>query len=176
MIWGLSTAAFTELHVIISLIGIGSGLLVAFGLIKGKRFAGATAIFLVTTILTSVTGFAFPNQHITPGIVVGILSCIVLAFALLGRYMFHLRGAWRSVYVIMAMLALYFNCFVLVVQLFEKVPSLHALAPTQKEPPFGIGNSFQGYAGQSVEPLRGGKQSAQTDRWAFTSTSACPLG
>jgi len=138
MIWGLSTAAFTELHVIISLIGIGSGLLVAFGLIKGKRFAGATAIFLVTTILTSVTGFAFPNEHITPGIVVGLLSCIVLAFALLGRFMFHLRGAWRSIYVITAMLALYFNCFVLVVQLFEKVPSLHALAPTQKEPPFGI--------------------------------------
>src|SRR6185369_17313620 len=81
MIWGLSAAAFTELHVIISLIGIGSGLLVAFGLIKGKRFAGATAIFLVTTILTSVTGFAFPKQHITPGIVVGILSCIGLAFA-----------------------------------------------------------------------------------------------
>jgi hypothetical protein len=138
MIWGLSTAAFTQLHVIISLIGIGSGLLVAFGLIKGKRFDGATAIFLVSTILTSVTGFAFPNEHITPGIVVGILSCIVLAFALLARYALKMSGIWRSIYVITAMVALYFNCFVLIVQLFEKVPALHALAPHGNEAPFKV--------------------------------------
>lgn len=138
MIWGLSTAAFTQLHVIISLIGIGSGLLVAFGLIKGKRFDGATAIFLLTTILTSVTGFAFPNEHITPGIIIGIISCALLAFAVLGRYVFHLNGIWRSIYVITAMLSLYFNIFVLIVQLFEKVPSLHALAPHGKEPPFAV--------------------------------------
>jgi hypothetical protein len=138
MIWGLSTAAFTQLHVIISLIGIGSGLLVAFGLIKGKRFDGATAIFLVSTILTSVTGFAFPNEHITPGIVVGILSCIVLAFALLARYALKMSGIWRGIYVITAMVALYFNCFVLLVQLFEKVPALHALAPHGNEAPFKV--------------------------------------
>ncbi len=138
MIWGLSTAAFTQLHVVISLIGIGSGLLVAFGLIKGKRFDGATAIFLLATILTSVTGFAFPNEHITPGIVVGVLSCIVLALALVGRYGFKMAGVWRGVYVISAMLALFFNCFVLIVQLFEKVPALHALAPHGKEPPFAV--------------------------------------
>jgi|SRR5882724_7877334 len=138
MIWGLPTATFTQLHVIISLIGIGSGLLVMYGLIKGKRFNGATFIFLLTTVLTSVTGFAFPNQHITPGMIVGGISLVVLAVAILARYVFHLGGAWRRIYVITAMIALYLNCFVLVVQLFEKVPLLHAAAPTQKEPPFLI--------------------------------------
>jgi len=127
MIWGLSTAAFTQLHVIISLIGIGSGFLVAFGLIKGKRFDGATAIFLVTTLLTSVTGFAFPNEHITPGIKLGIISCVVLAVAIIARYITKLSGVWRSIYVVTAMIAQFLNCFVLVVQLFMKVPSLKAL-------------------------------------------------
>jgi hypothetical protein len=129
----MTTATFTLVHVIISLIGIGSGLLVAFGLIKGKRFDGATAIFLVTTLLTSVTGFAFPNQHITPGIKLGIISCVVLAFSIIARYIMKLGGAWRRIYVITAMIALYLNCFVLVVQLFEKVPSLKALG---LQPPF----------------------------------------
>src|SRR5215468_4253388 len=133
MIWGLSTAAFTQLHVVISLIGIGSGLLVAFGLVKGKRFDGATAIFLVTTLLTSITGFAFPNEHITPGIKVGIISCVMLAFAIIARYITKLGGIWRTVYVVTAMIALFLNCFVLVVQLFMKVPSLKALG---LEPPF----------------------------------------
>ena len=127
MIWGLSTAAFTQLHVIISLIGIGSGFLVAFGLIKGKRFDGATAIFLVTTLLTSVTGFAFPNEHITPGIKLGIISCVVLAFSIIARYITKLGGVWCTVYVVTAMIAQFLNCFVLVVQLFMKVPSLKAL-------------------------------------------------
>jgi len=136
MIWGMSTATFTQLHVIISLIGIGAGLLVMYGLIKGKRFDGATAIFLLTTVLTSITGFAFPNEHVTPGMIVGGISLVVLALAIVGRYVFHLGGPWRSIYVITAMIALYLNCFVLVVQLFEKVPALHAAAPTQKEPPF----------------------------------------
>ena len=136
MIWGMSTATFTQLHVIISLIGIGAGLLVMYGLIKGKRFDGATAIFLLTTVLTSTTGFAFPNEHVTPGMIVGGISLVVLALAIVGRYVFHLGGPWRSIYVITAMIALYLNCFVLVVQLFEKVPALRAAAPTQKEPPF----------------------------------------
>src|SRR5882724_4353850 len=136
MIWGLPTATFTQLHVIISLIGIGAGLLVMYGLIKGKRFDGATAIFLLTTVLTSITGFAFPNEHVTPGMIVGGISLVVLALAIVGRYVFHLGGPWRSIYVITAMIALYLNCFVLVVQLFEKVPALRAAAPTQKEPPF----------------------------------------
>jgi len=133
MIWGLSTAAFTQLHVIISLIGIGSGFLVAFGLIKGKRFDGATAIFLITTLLTSVTGFGFPNEHITPGIKLGIISCVVLAFSIIARYVTKLGGIWRTIYVVTAMIAQFLNCFVLVVQLFVKVPSLKALG---LEPPF----------------------------------------
>jgi len=133
MIWGLSTAAFTQLHVIISLIGIGSGFLVAFGLIKNKRFDGATAIFLTTTLLTSVTGFAFPNEHITPGIKVGIISCVLLALSIIARYITKLGGISRPVYVITAMIAQFLNCFVLVVQLFEKVPSLTSLG---FRPPF----------------------------------------
>jgi hypothetical protein len=138
MILGMTTATFTLVHVIISLIGIGSGFIVLYGLLKNKTIDGGTAIFLVTTVLTSVTGFFFPNEHITPGIIIGILSLIALAAAIPARYMFHTNGAWRWIYVVSASLALYFNVFILVVQLFEKVPSLHALAPTQKEPPFAI--------------------------------------
>jgi hypothetical protein len=138
MILGISTAAFTLLHVVISLIGIGSGLIVLFGLISGKRLDGWTAVFLITTVATSVTGFFFPISKLTPGIVLGILSLIALAIAIVARYAMHMAGAWRVTYVITAAVSLYFNVFVLVAQLFEKVPALHALAPTQKEPPFAI--------------------------------------
>jgi hypothetical protein len=138
MILGMSTSTYTLLHVVISLVGIASGLLVLYGMLTANRMDRMTALFLATTALTSLTGFAFPNEHITPGIVVGILSVAVLAIAILARYGRHMNGGWRSIYVITAAIALYFNCFVLVVQLFEKVPALHALAPTQKEPPFGI--------------------------------------
>ena len=136
MILGMSTATYTLLHVIISLIGIGSGLLVMFGLLTARRFDGATALFLFTTVLTSVTGFGFPFDHLLPSHVVGIISLIALAIAILARYAFHLAGGWRATYVVSAALALYLNVFVLLVQLFEKVPALRALAPTQKEPPF----------------------------------------
>ena len=135
----MTTANFTLLHVVISLIGIGSGLIVMFGLLTAKRLDRWTLLFLFATALTSLTGFAFPNAHITPGIVVGILSLVVLAGATVARYALHLRGAGRWIYVLCASLALYFNVFVLVVQSFEKVPALNALAPTQKEPPFAIG-------------------------------------
>jgi hypothetical protein len=138
MILGMSTATYTLLHVLISLVGIASGLLVMWGMITSRRFDGLTALFLLTTALTSITGFAFPNEHITPGIVVGILSMVVLAIAILARYALHMNGAWRSIYVVTASIALYFNCFVLVVQSFEKVPALRAIAPTQKEPPFAV--------------------------------------
>ena len=138
MVWGMSLETFTLVHVIISLIAIASGLIVLFGMISGKRLDGFTALFLATTVLTSVTGFGFPIHGMTPAINLGILSLIVLAIAIFARYGRHLAGAWRKTYVISASIALYFNCFVLVVQLFEKVPALHALAPTQKEPPFGI--------------------------------------
>ena len=136
MILGMSTATYTSLHVLISLIGIGSGLVVMSGFLTGKRLEGLTAIFLITTVLTSVSGFGFPFDHLLPSHKVGIISLIVLAIAIAALYMFHLAGAWRWIYVISAATALYLNVFVLVFQAFEKVPGLRALAPTQKEPPF----------------------------------------
>jgi len=138
MIWGVSTDTFTLVHVIISLIAIVSGLVVLFAMIAGKSLDALTALFLTTTVLTSVTGFGFPFVHVTPGIVVGAISLLVLAIALFARYGRHLAGAWRRTYVITASIALYLNCFVLVVQSFLNVPALHSLAPTQKEPPFAI--------------------------------------
>ncbi|MFZ0758821.1 MAG: hypothetical protein WAM69_02625 [Candidatus Sulfotelmatobacter sp.] len=138
MILGMTTSTFTLVHVLLSLAGIGSGLLVLYGLLRGKRFDGATAIFLVTTVLTSLTGFLFPFKHLLPSHVVGVISLVALAIAILARYAFHLVRAWRPIYVVSAVLALYLNVFVLVVQIFLKVPAVHALAPTQKEPPFQI--------------------------------------
>jgi len=138
MILGIPTALYTIIHVIISLIGIGTGFIVLYGLLNGKLLNSWNLIFLVTTILTSLTGFAFPNSTITPGIILGILSMIVLAIALFALYARHLNGGWRRTYAIAAMIALYFNCFVLIAQLFGKVPALHALAPTGTEAPFKI--------------------------------------
>jgi hypothetical protein len=138
MIFGMTLATYTLLHVLISLVGIGSGLIVMFGLLNGKRFDSWTVLFLVTTVLTSVSGFAFPFDHLLPSHKVGILSLLILAGAIPARYFFHLAGPWRWVYVVGSGMALYFNVFVLVVQCFEKVPALKALAPTQKEPPFLI--------------------------------------
>jgi hypothetical protein len=138
MILGMSTATYTFLHVLVSLIGIGSGLIVMFGLLTGKRLDGLTAIFLVTTALTSVSGFGFPFEHLLPSHIVGIISLVILAVAIPARYVFRLAGAWRWIYVVGAATALYLNVFVLVVQSFLKVPALRALAPTQKEPPFLI--------------------------------------
>ncbi len=138
MILGMSLSLFTTIHVIISLIGIASGLLVLFGMFSSKRLDSMTMIFLVTTVLTSITGFMFPFKGVTPGIVIGILSMIVLLIAILARYSFHMAGHWRATYVISSVIALYLNVFVLIVQLFEKVPAIHDLAPTQSEPPFKI--------------------------------------
>jgi hypothetical protein len=134
MILGLQP--FTFVHVLISLVGIVSGLVVLFGLLTAKRLEGWTAIFLVTTVATSVTGFGFPIDIILPSHIVGIISLVVLAVAIIARYAFRLAGLWRPVYVIGAGIALYLNVFVLIVQLFRKVPALQALAPTQSEPPF----------------------------------------
>jgi putative flippase GtrA len=138
MILGLSTATYTLLHVLISLIGIGSGLVVLYGLLVAKPLNGITAIFLITTALTSITGFGFPFDHLLPSHIVGIISLVLLAFAMAGKYAFHLRGTWRWIYVVTGMMALYLNVFVLIVQLFEKVPALKALAPKQNEPPFAV--------------------------------------
>jgi hypothetical protein len=138
MILGMSTATYTFLHVLISLIGIGSGLIVMVGLLTGKRLDGLTAVFLTTTVLTSVSGFAFPFDHLLPSHIFGIISLVVLAVTIVARYAFHLAGAWRGTYVVGAAIALYLNVFVLIAQLFMKVPALKALAPTGKEPPFLI--------------------------------------
>jgi hypothetical protein len=135
MILGMT---FTFVHVVISLVGILSGLVVLFGLIAGKSLDGWTALFLLTTVATSVTGFMFPFHKLLPSHVVGAISLVVLSIAILARYSRHLAGGWRRTYVISAVIALYLNVFVLVVQLFEKVPALNALAPTQSEPPFKI--------------------------------------
>ena len=138
MIWGLSTATFTVVHVVISLIGIFTGFIVVWGMLAGKRLNAITGVFLVTTVATSVTGFGFPIHHFGPPHIVGVISLVVLTIALFARYAFHLRGAWRWIYVITSVTALYLNVFVGIVQAFQKLPALKALAPTQAEPPFAI--------------------------------------
>jgi len=136
MISNLST--FTIVHVVISLIGIVSGLVVMFGLLLARKLNRWSAVFLLSTVATSATGFFFPFHGVTPAIVVGLISLVVLAVAILARYARHLAGAWRWIYVVTVMIALYLNVFVLIVQLFQKVPALKALAPTQSEPPFAV--------------------------------------
>jgi len=136
MILGMTSLTFV--HVVISLVGIFSGLFVVLGLLRNDRLDHMTALFLATTTATSITGFFFPFHGVTPGGVVGVISLIVLAVSVFARYSRHLAGGWRRTYVISAVLALYLNVFVLVVQLFEKLPSLRVLAPTQSETPFKI--------------------------------------
>jgi hypothetical protein len=136
MVLGMSLSTFTLLHVIISLAGIGSGFIVLFGLLSGKRLDGWTAIFLTTTVLTNLTGFLFPFEGLKPSYIVGGISLLVLAIAIWARYGGRLAGSSRWIYVVSAAVALYLNCFVAVVQAFLKIPALHALAPTGSEPPF----------------------------------------
>jgi hypothetical protein len=133
----------TAAHVVISLIAIVSGAVVSYGFLAAKRLDLWTAVFLATTVLTSVTGFVFfPIERFTPAIGVGIISLIVLAVAILARYHYCLAGRWRVAYVISSVAAFYFNVFVLVAQLFQKVSALKALAPTQSEPPFAVAQLF----------------------------------
>ena len=136
MIIGMSTSAFTLFHVVLSLVGIFAGAVVVVGMFSSMPRNGWVAIFLATTVLTSVTGFFFPRDHILPSHIVGILSLLVLALAILAFYVYRLAGSWRWIYVVSAVVALYFNVFVGVVQAFDKVALLHAQAPTQSEPPF----------------------------------------
>ncbi|HET9413104.1 MAG TPA: hypothetical protein VFO74_03150 [Pseudolabrys sp.] len=138
MIAGLSIENFTILHTAISLVAIASGLIVLAGMLRARRLPGWTALFLVTTVLTSVTGFMFPINGLTPAIIFGVISIVILAIALMALYVKHLSGAWRWIYVTTALAALYLNVFVLIVQSFQKVPALQKLAPTQSEPPFAI--------------------------------------
>jgi hypothetical protein len=128
MILGMSTPTFTLLHVIISLIGIASGLIVLFGMFGSNRLSGWTALFLLTTVLTSVTGFFFPSTSFGPPQIVGVISLVVLALTLLGLYIFDLRGSWRWIYIGGATIALYLNVFVGVVQAFQKLAFLQPLA------------------------------------------------
>jgi hypothetical protein len=136
MVLGMSLETFTLIHVLISLAGIVSGIIVLYGFLTNQRLDRWTAVFLVTTALTSLTGFLFPFAAVTPAIKLGIISLVVLTVATVTRYVLHL--GWRKTYVIAACAGLYFNVFVLVVQSFEKIPSLKAIAPTQKEPPFAV--------------------------------------
>jgi hypothetical protein len=138
MIIGLSIHNFTLLHVAITLVAIASGVIVLFGMLGAHRLPGWTALFLLTTILTSVTGFMFPIHGFTPALGVGVISLVILAIALLALYSRHLVGAWRWIYVATAVSALWFNVFVLIVQMFQKISVLQTLAPTQSEPPFLI--------------------------------------
>ena len=140
MVLGMSLSAFTMVLVVISLIGIVTGFIVLFGLFGSHRLPGMTALFLLTTILTSVTGFLFPFEKLLPSHMVGIVSLIVLAIACFALYVMKLSGPWRWIYTLTAMIALYLNVFVLVIQSFLKIGPLHALAPSvpPSEPPFAV--------------------------------------
>jgi hypothetical protein len=138
MILGISIASFTLFHVVLSLIGIVAGLIVMAGMWARNRLDGWTALFLATTVATSVTGFLFHSASFGPPHVIGLISLLLLVLAILARYSYHLAGSWRWIYIVTAMLALYFNVFVGVVQAFQKLPLLQPLAPTGTEPPFAI--------------------------------------
>jgi hypothetical protein len=138
MIWGMTPSTFTLVHVLLSLAGIGSGLIVMLALRAGRPREGWTAIFLATTVATSATGFGFPFDHLLPSHKVGVISLVVLAVAIVARYPLGLSGPWRLTYVLCAAAALYLNVFVGVVQAFLKIPALAAAAPRQTEPPFVI--------------------------------------
>lgn len=138
MVLGMSLPTFTFLHVLISLIGIGAGLVMMYGFLAGKRLNGINTIFLIFTILTSATGFLFPFEHLLPSHIIGTISLVILAVAVLARSAYRLHGSWRWIYVVTASIALYLNVFVLIFQSFLKVPALHALAPKGNEPPFAV--------------------------------------
>jgi len=136
MIFSLTT--FTLIHVVLSLLGIVAGLVVAGGLVAGKRLDGWTGVFLTTTVLTNITGFGFPFVTFLPSHAVAIISLVVLPVVIAARYWKHLMGLWRKVYVVGTVFALYLNVFVLVAQLFLRIPALIVLAPKQNEPPFAL--------------------------------------
>jgi hypothetical protein len=138
MILGMSIPLFTIVHTVLSLIGILAGIVILFGMFGSNRLPGWTAVFLATTVLTCVTGFFFPRDHILPSHIVGIITLVVLAIAIVAVYVYRLAGPWRWIYVVSAVVSLYLNTFVAVVQAFLKVPFVNALAPTQAEPPFAI--------------------------------------
>jgi hypothetical protein len=138
MVLGMSLPTFTLLHVIISLIAIAAGLIVMFGLLGSKSMPGLTGVFLLFTILTNVTGLLFPFKELLPSYIIAGISLVLLAIACVALYGMNLKGVWRPVYVVTAMISLYFNVFVLVIQSFLKIPALAALAPAvPPAPPSG---------------------------------------
>jgi len=120
---------FTFIHVLITLVAIATGFIVLIGLLTDKALGTTTAVFLLFTALTNVTGFLFPIKGLTPALILGMISTVVLLLAVAARYSFHLRGLWRPTYVISAVTVLYFNVFVLIVQSFQKLPALHGISP-----------------------------------------------
>ena len=136
MIVGLTT--YTLLHTVLSVIGIFTGLVVAGGLSGGKLLGRWALIYLVTTALTNITGFGFPFVTLLPGHIIGVLSLVLLALVVIAQYAKHFAGGWRRTYVVGVVATTYFNTFILVVQLFRRLPALLAVAPTQSEPPFAI--------------------------------------
>jgi hypothetical protein len=136
MILGMSIETFTQLHVVVSLVGIAAGVIVALAMIRGEHLPVTTALFLATTVLTSATGFLFPNLTATPGVIIGAISMVLLGVAIFALYSQQLAGPWRSTYVVSALAALYLNILVLIVQAFQKLEILQPLALTQSEPPF----------------------------------------
>jgi hypothetical protein len=140
MILGMSPLLFV--HVVVSLIGIATGIIVVYGLVAGRPHGGWTAAFLATTILTSVTGFPLPATQLLPSHIVGIISMVLLAIAVAALYVYHLRGAWRWIYVATAITALYLNVFVGVVQSFRKIAFLTPLAPTESETPLVVAQAL----------------------------------
>ena len=158
MLLGMSLGSFTQFHVILSLIGIAAGIVVALAMLAAKRPPATTALFLLTTALTDITGFMFPMPF-DPADMVGILDLVFVALACVALYVNHLKGAARWVYVGSALLALYFNCFVLVVQSFQKIPFLHQFAPKGNEPPFAVAQGvllvlFIGFAVAALKRFR----------------------
>src|SRR5437879_9453822 len=129
---------YTIIHTLISLVAIFTGVVVVFAMLAGNRVDGWTKSFLITAVATTITGFFFPFHGFTPAIGLGIISLPFLAVTIFARYAKHLAGPWRWTFVIGAVICLYFNLFVAVVQAFEKIPALHAMAPTQTEPPFKL--------------------------------------
>jgi hypothetical protein len=131
-------SGLTLIHVILSLLAILSGIRVAQGLMAARRYEKTTLFYMLSTALTLVTSFLFPYNGVTPGIIVGIICVLIFVPTAFARYMFHMAGIWRPVFVVGALALLYFNCLVLIVQSFQKIPSLNALAPTGGEPPVTI--------------------------------------
>ena len=138
MVVNMSLSAYTEIHTVLSVVALASGVVVVSGLLRSQRLRFWTALFLLTAIATSATGFGFPGTSFGASHWVGVFSLVALGFAVLARYVFGLAGAWRPIYAIGAVLALYFLFFVLVAQAFEKIPVLEPLAPTLSEPPFAV--------------------------------------